>query len=125
MGKKRGSGAPQGARRATAGAPERADRGRFSSRRKTEAVLRLFRGESLDAVSRDLGVSPATLSFWREAFLANGEAGLKSRPTDGRDEEVRRLKAKIGELSMENELLEEKIELLESNRPLAPRRSRP
>ena len=35
------------------------DRGRFSSRRKFEAVLRLLRGEDLDKVSRALGVSGA------------------------------------------------------------------
>ena len=39
-----------------------ADRGRFSSRRKLEAVLRLLRGEDLDKVSRDLGVSGAVLA---------------------------------------------------------------
>ena len=31
------------------------DRGRFSARRKTEAVLRLLRGEDLDALSRGTG----------------------------------------------------------------------
>jgi len=37
---------------------DRQDNGRWSSRRKTEVVLRLFRGETLDALSRELGVSP-------------------------------------------------------------------
>jgi hypothetical protein len=41
------------------------DRGRFSARRKTEAVLRLLRGEDLDTLSRELGVVAATLSGWR------------------------------------------------------------
>jgi transposase len=121
---RKGSGAPEGARRATGGAPERPERGRFSVRRKAEAVLRLLRGEDLDTVSRELGVTPATLSFWREAFLGGGEGSLKSRPTDGRVEEIRRLKAKIGELAMEKELLEEKIDRLENHRPLSRRRSR-
>ena len=40
----------------------RPERGRFSSRRKTEAVLRLLRGEELDALSRELGVTTATLA---------------------------------------------------------------
>ena len=47
----------------------RTERGRFSSRRKSEAVLRLLRGEELDALSRELGVTAATLSQWRERFL--------------------------------------------------------
>ena len=81
------------------------DRGRFSAQRKTDAVLRLLRGEDLDALSRELGVTAATLSTWREGFLAGGKAALKSRPADGRDEQLHRLQAKVGELTMDNELL--------------------
>ncbi len=71
---------------------------------------RLIRGEALDLVSRELGVTAATLSAWRETFEAAGEAALKSREPDERDEENLRLKAKIGELTMANELLDAKIE---------------
>lgn len=38
------------------------DRRRFSARRKTQAVLRLLRGEDLDTLSRERGVAAATLS---------------------------------------------------------------
>jgi transposase len=121
------SGASQGARRATGEAPEgrAADRGRFSARRKAEAVVRLLRGEDLETLSRALGVTAATLSAWREAFLAGGTAALKTRhdPDDPRHEDLVRLKAKIGDLAMANELLEEKIDRLEAGLPLAPRRS--
>ena len=82
----------------------RGARGRFSSRRKTEAVLRLLHGEELDALSRELGVTAATLAQWRERFLAAGQASLKSRPADDRDEEIRRLQAKVGAITMDNEL---------------------
>src|SRR3954451_19075100 len=74
------------------------DRGRFSARRKTEAVLRLLRGEDLDTLSRELGVVAATLSGWRDAFLDGGTAAMKSRPADDRDELVARLQAKVGQL---------------------------
>lgn len=97
----------------------------MSARRKQGAVLRLLRGEELELVSRELGVTAAELSAWREAFLAGGEASLKTRPADGRDVEIGRLKAKVGELTMANELLDAKIDRLETNRPLARRRSRP
>ena len=103
-------------------APER--RRRMSARRKQSAVLRLLRGEDLELISRELGVTAAELSAWREAFLGAGEAALKTRPADGRDLEIGRLKAKVGELTMANELLEAKIERLEGGRPLARRRSR-
>src|ERR687893_755105 len=50
--------------------------GRMSRRRKRDAVLRLLRGEDLETVSRALGVTAATLTAWRDAFLAAGEASL-------------------------------------------------
>src|SRR4051795_5035195 len=103
--------------------PER--RRRMSARRKQEAVLRLLRGEDLELLARQLGVTAADLSGWRGAFLAAGEVSLKNRPTDARDDEIGRLKAKVGDLTMANELLEAKIERLETARPLARRRSRP
>ncbi len=98
------------------------DRGRSSARRKTEAVLRLLRGEGLDALSRELGVIAATLSSWRQAFLDGGAAAMKSRPADDRDEEIARLRAKVGQLTMDNELLGQECQHPESGRPFASRR---
>ena len=49
---------------------------------------------------------------------------LKERKRDDRDDEIARLKSKVGEITMENELLYAKIEALEGKRPLAHRRSR-
>ncbi len=98
------------------------DRGRFSARRKTEAVLRLLRGEDLDTLSRELGVTAATLSGWRDNFLDGGTAAMKSRPADDRDEEIARLRAKVGQLTMDVELLGTKCQHLESGRPFASRR---
>ena len=118
------SGSPEGARRATGGDPDRSasDRGRFSARRKAEAVVKLLRGQSLDALSRELGVTAGTLSSWREQFLAGGQGSLKSRPEDDRDQEIRRLRAKIGEIMMENELLLERCHRMEEEKPfLRPR----
>ena len=99
-------------------------RRRKSARRKQDAVLRLLRGEDLELLSRQLGVTAAELSGWREAFLAAGEVALKTRPADARDAEIGRLKEKVGDLTMANELLEAKIERLETARPLPRRRSR-
>ena len=99
---------------------------RMSRQRKREAVLRLLRGEDLELVSRSLGVTAATLSGWREAFLAAGEASLAARPSDGEGLERARLKARLGEMPLERELLEAKIAALEARdpRPLPRRRSR-
>jgi transposase-like protein len=104
--------------------PTPGHRRRMSARRKQQAVLRLLRGEDLELLSRELGVTAAELSGWREAFLAGGEASLKTRPADARDAAIGRLKEKVGDLTMANELLAAKIERLETARPLTPRRSR-
>src|ERR671933_1100203 len=104
----------------TSGAAGPGRGGRMSRRRKRDAVLRLLRGEDLDAVSRSLGVTAATLSGWRDAFLAAGEASLATRPTQGEEIETKRLKAKLGEMLLERELLDAKIAALEANRPLRP-----
>jgi hypothetical protein len=116
----------QGARRAT---EEGSTNGwkkpeRFSARQKTEVVLRLLRGEALDLLSRELGIPAARLATWREAFLTAGQEAMKTHPLDTRDRELGRLREKLGESTMDIELLREKIGRLETNRPFAPRRSR-
>jgi transposase len=120
--KKHDSGAPEGARRATEDAPESsatAGGGRWSSKRKVSVVLELLRGADLESTSRKHRVTAATLSEWRDRFLAGGEAILKSREVDVEDEEKRRLKSAIANVSVDNELLREKIARLEDGRPLA------
>ena len=96
---------------------------RFWAKHKVQAVLRLLRGEDIDLVSRDIGVTAATLTQWRDTFLKAGEAGLKPHLAK-ESVEVGRLREKIGEQAMENELLREKIARMGHNRPLALRRSR-
>ena len=116
----------QGARRATG---EGSNNGwqkpqRFSAHKKTEVVLRLLRGEALDLLSRELGIPAARLATWREAFLTAGQEAMKTHPLDTRDRELGRLREKLGESTMEIELLREKMARLETSRPLAHRRSR-
>src|SRR5919197_1702791 len=82
---------------------------RWSVQRKTELVLRLLRGEPLDAVSRESQVPAHELESWKRVFLETGARGLKTR----RDPEKRELtlaRAKIGELMMKLELAEHLIE---------------
>jgi hypothetical protein len=111
-------------RRASAGgerlAGPPADVGEAEAERGAAAAAR----EDLELVSRELGVTAGELTAWRDACLAAGEAALKTRPADGRDVEIGRLKAKVGELTMANELLDPRIDRLETHRPLARRRSR-
>jgi len=86
-----GAGPAERGHHAGGGGPAPEPRRRMSARREQAAVLRLLRGEDLELVSRELGVTAAELSGWRDQFLAAGEASLKSRPADARDAEIGRL----------------------------------
>ena len=126
--KKHDSGASEGGRRPTEDAPESsaiAGGGRWSARRKVSVVLELLRGADLESTSRKHRVTAATLTEWRDRFLAGGEAILKSREVDVEDEEKRRLKSVVASVSVDNELLREKISRLENGRPLAFWKSKP
>lgn len=83
---------------------------RWSAGKKTEVVLRLLRGESLEEVSREIQVPAHELEEWRRVFLETGAEGLKRRGFDAEDREVRKLQAKIGEMTMRLELAEYMIE---------------
>ncbi len=120
----------EGARRAT-GVRAAAEVGplspgqRWSTGRKRDVVLRLLRGESLEALSREVGVEIYRLEAWRERAVVGLERGLKRRPGDPLAEALDVAKRHIGELSMENERLRERARAAEQRRPLAMRRSRP
>ena len=99
--------------------------GRWSAKRKVSVILELLRGADLESTSRKYGVTAATLSQWRDGFLAGGEVGLKTRETEVDDGERRRLKSVVATVSIENELLREKIARMENGRPLAFWKSKP
>ena len=118
-------GAPACAQNADVGAPSggAGPERRFSARRKLAAITRLLRGEPLETLARELNVTVARLSEWRDRALAAAETAMKERERDSRDEELLRLRAKLGEVTMANELLEQKIAALEGDRPLGRRGS--
>jgi transposase-like protein len=100
---------------------------RMTAGRKRDAVLRLLRGEPLEIVAREVGVTAADLSGWRDAFLEAGAESLKARARDDRDATIDRLRTKVGELTMDTELLQAKIERLEAGGgggPFGSRRSK-
>ena len=95
--------------------------GRWSPRRKQQVVLRMLRGEPLDALSRELGLEVYKLELWREKALGGIGTALKEREGDPLKDDLDRAMKKIGELSMEVELLRKRCEAKES---LRRRRSR-
>ena len=94
---------------------------RWTAARKREVVLRILRGESLDLVSRELGVELYRLEKWRDAALAGMEEALKARNGDPLKAELDTAMQRIGELTMENELLWVRVR---RPGPLAKRRSK-
>src|SRR5919199_4373594 len=94
---------------------------RRSAARKREVVLRLMRGESAELLSRELGLPIVKLEQWRQRAEAALEGALKERETDQADGQLAAAMQRIGELTMENELLRAKME---RPGPLGRRRSR-
>ena len=116
------AGEPTCAHHADGGSPATPRKRRMSAAKKQEAVLRVLRGDDLELVSREFGVTAADLSGWRDSFLEAGAASLKSRAEDDRDKTIKALHAKVGEITMANELLEAKIDKLETGHPFRHRR---
>ena len=94
---------------------------RWSVNRKRDVVLRLLRGEAAEDLSRELGVPLYKLERWRQKAEAALEGALKERETDTVSDELATALQRVGELSMEVELLRSRIE---RPGPLARRRSR-
>lgn len=101
---------------------------RFSAEKKAEIAQELLKGASLEEMSRKTGRPAYELSQWKDIYHNYGLIGFKANSTSEEDlsrAREKELKAKIGDLVMENELLYEKIDRLEGEKgPLVVRRSR-
>ncbi len=94
---------------------------RWSARRKGEVVLRLLRGDSVQALSRELGVEIYRLEEWRSRALCGIESSLRESGDDPLQRELDTALKRIGEITMENELLRVRID---KQGTLSKRRSR-
>ena len=111
----------EGARSATGSEPgAAAEVKRWSVGRKKEVVLRLLRGEPVDAISRAVSVPIYKLEHWRDRALAGIDAGLKERENDPVERQLAEANRRIGELVMEVEILQKERR---ASRPLVGRRS--
>jgi transposase len=95
---------------------------RWSARRKEGVVMRLLRGESLDLLARETGQPAGRIASWREEFLAAGREGLKARPAAIEEFALREAQRKVGELSMEVDILTALLD--KKGPPPSPRRSK-
>src|SRR3954451_8645548 len=94
---------------------------RWSAARKREVVLRLMRGESVELLSRELVLPLFKLEQWRQKAEAALDGALREREAEQADSQLAAAMQRIGELTMENELLRAKME---RPGPLGRRRSR-
>jgi transposase-like protein len=72
---------------------------------------------SAQEAARKHGLTVAEVEDWKERFLVGGENALRARPKDEealKDEEIKKLKQKIGELVLDNDILKEAMK----DRPL-------
>ena len=84
---------------------------RWTAKRRAALVLSLLRGETSAAeAARKHGLTVAQVEEWREAFLLGAENALRTRPRDDealKDEQIKRLKQKVGKLVLDVDIMKE------------------
>ena len=92
---------------------------RWTAKRRAALVLSILKGETSAAeAARTHGLTVGQVEEWREAFLLGAEHALRSRPRDEealKDEHIKRLKQKVGELVLDVDILKEAM----TGRPFA------
>lgn len=84
---------------------------RWTSKRRLALVVSILKGEtSAQEAARRHGLTVAEVEDWRDKFLFGAENALRSKPRNEealKDEQIKRLKQKIGELVIDNDILKE------------------
>lgn len=86
---------------------------RWTAKRRVALVVSLLKGEtSVAEAARLHGLTVAEIEDWREKFLVGAENALRTRPRDEealKDEQIKKLKQKIGDLVLDNDILREAL----------------
>ena len=86
---------------------------RWTAKRRVALVVSLLKGEtSVAEAARRHGLTVAEVEDWREKFLLGAENALRTRPKDEeavKEEQIKRLKQKIGDLVLDNDMLREAL----------------
>ncbi len=94
-----------------AGSPEEIQR--WTARRRTALVLGILKGEmTVEEVAARHGLAVSEVEEWKERLLVAAHNALRSRPRDEdalKDEQIRRLKQKVGELILDVDALKEAL----------------
>jgi transposase-like protein len=84
---------------------------RWTAKRRAALVMSIFKGEtSVQEAARKHGLTVAEVEEWKETFLLAAENALRSKPKDEealKDEQIKRLKQKVGELVLDMDILKE------------------
>ncbi len=84
---------------------------RWTSKRRTALVLSILKGEtSAQEAARKHGLTVAEVEDWKDRFLMGAENALRSRPKEEealKDEMIKKLKQKVGELVMDIDIIKE------------------
>jgi transposase-like protein len=86
---------------------------RWPAKRRVALVVSILNGEtSIVEAARTHGLTVAEVEDWRDKFLTGAENALRTRPKDEdavKDEQIKKLKQKIGDLVLDNDLLREAL----------------
>ena len=86
---------------------------RWTAKRRVAVVVSILKGEtSIAEVARKHGLTVAEVEDWRDRFLLGAENALRNRPKDEealKEEQMKKLKQKIGELVLDNDILREAL----------------
>ena len=84
---------------------------RWTAKRRSSLVLELVRGETtVQEAARKHGLTVAQVENWKEQFLLGAENALRSRPKEEealKDEQIKKLKQKVGELVLDLDIYKE------------------
>jgi transposase-like protein len=84
---------------------------RWTAKRRAALVISLLKGETTAAeAARRHGLKVAEVEEWRDRFLLGAENALRARQKGDealREEEINRLKRKVGELTIDLDILRE------------------
>ena len=82
---------------------------RWTTKRKTALVLSILKGDiSSQEAARQNGLTVAEIEEWKDRFLLGAENALRSRPKDEealKDEQIKKLERKVGQLVMDIDIL--------------------
>ncbi len=95
---------------------------RWTAKRRVALVLQILRGEtSAKEAARKHGLTVAEVEDWQDKFLSGAENSLRSKPKEEdamKDEQIKHLKQKVGELVLDIDILKTAID---GRPPFAPR----